>query len=213
MKIIFRDKDIVVCEKDYGVSSQASDKENMVSMLEKELNCTVFPVHRLDTTTTGLMVYALNKKSAATLSNIVANGFLNKEYYAVVQGKLETQGRLIDNLYHDRIRNKSFVVAGERKGVKRAELEYFPLASVFYNGDELSLIKVKLYTGRTHQIRVQLANIRSPLYGDGKYGAKDNGKIRLHSSYLSFPHPTTEKTLEFASLPQGEIWDEFRIKE
>ena len=213
MNIYYKDKDIAVCEKIYGVSSQISDKENMVSMLEKELDCIVYPVHRLDTTTTGLIVYALNKKSAARLSDTVAKGELKKEYYAVVHGEISTQGRLNDMLYHDRIRNKSYVVDSERKGVKRAELEYFPLGISAIKGEMLSLVKIKLYTGRTHQIRVQMANMGSPLFGDGKYGAKDNGKIRLHSAYLSFPHPITGKTLEFSSLPQGEIWDDFKISE
>ncbi len=213
MNIYYKDKDIAVCEKIYGVSSQISDKENMVSMLEKELDCTVYPVHRLDTTTTGLIVYALSKKSAARLSDTVAKGELKKEYYAVVHGEISTQGRLTNMLYHDRIRNKSYVVDSERKGVKRAELEYFPLGISAIKGEMLSLVKIKLYTGRTHQIRVQMANMGSPLFGDGKYGAKDNGKIRLHSAYLSFPHPITGKTLEFSSLPQGEIWDDFKISE
>ena len=172
MIIYYKDKDIAVCEKIYGVSSQINDKENMVSMLEKELNCTVYPVHRLDTTTTGLIVYALNKKSAARLSDTVARGELNKEYYAVAHGEIST-----------------------------------------VKGEMLSLVRIKLYTGRTHQIRVQMANMGSPLFGDGKYGAKDNGKIRLHSSYLSFPHPSSGRMLEFSSLPQGEIWDDFKISE
>lgn len=210
MEFCYKDKDIAVCVKPYGVSSQLNDGENMISMLQKELCANVFPIHRLDITTTGLMVFALNKKSAAALSDTVAKGMLGKEYYAVAHGNLQTQGHLIDNIYHDRIRNKSFVVKGERKGVKRAELEYFPISSTLYGGTELSLLRVKLYTGRTHQIRVQLANIGSPLYGDGKYGAVDNGRIHLHSSYLSFPHPVTGKTMEFLSYPEGEMWDIFR---
>ena len=90
----------------------------MVELLSNELKCEVYPVHRLDTTTTGLMVFALNKISAARLSDSVAKGELLKEYYAIVHGKLQPQGELIDLLYHDRIRNKSFVVKTERKGAK-----------------------------------------------------------------------------------------------
>jgi len=212
MKIYYQDKDIAVCEKPYGIPSQLSDKENMVTMLEGELGCSVFPVHRLDTTTTGLMVFALNKKSAASLSNTVATGSLDKEYYAVVHGNITTQGRMIDYLYHDRISNKSFVTKGERKGSKRAELEYFPIASTLIGDKMASLVRIKLYTGRTHQIRVQMANIGSPLFGDGKYGAKDNCRICLHSSRLSFPHPVSGKTLEFISMPQGDTWDAFKTE-
>ena len=84
---------------------------------------------------------------------------------------------------------------------------------ITYDGEELSLVRIKLKTGRTHQIRVQLASIGSPLYGDGKYGAKDKGKIKLHSCYISFLHPTSKKQIEFSSAPSGEIWDEFKITE
>lgn len=207
MKIYYIDKDIVVCEKPYGVSSQLSNGENMISLLSAELGAEVFPVHRLDTTTTGLMVFALNKVSAARLSDSVAKGELFKEYYAIVHGKLQPQGELNDLLYHDRIRNKSFVVKTERKGAKRAQLFYETLKAECIEGKELSLVKIKLITGRTHQIRVQFANIGAPLYGDGKYGAKDNGRIHLHSSMLSFKHPTKKEDMRFNSAPTDELWD------
>lgn len=179
----------------------------MISLLSAELGAEVFPVHRLDTTTTGLMVFALNKVSAARLSDSVARGELEKEYYAIVHGKLQPQGELIDFLYHDRIRNKSFVVKTERKGTKRAQLLYEAVITVSLDNKELSLAKIKLITGRTHQIRVQFANIGAPLYGDGKYGAKDNGRIHLHSAMLSFKHPTKKEDMRFNSEPIGELWD------
>ena len=96
----------------------------MISLLSAELGAEVFPVHRLDTTTTGLMVFALNKVSAAKLSDTVSKGELSKEYYAIAHGELQPQGELNDLLYHDRIKNKSFVVGTERKGAKRAILTY-----------------------------------------------------------------------------------------
>ena len=179
----------------------------MVELLANELKCEVYPVHRLDTTTTGLMVFALNKTSAARLSDLVAKGELAKEYYAIVHGKLQPQGELNDLLYHDRIRNKSFVVKTERKGAKRAQLLYETLNTMCADGKELSLVKIKLITGRTHQIRVQFANIGAFLYGDGKYGAKDNGRIHLHSASLSFTHPIKKERMSFSSVPQGELWD------
>lgn len=207
MKIYYIDSDIVVCEKPYGVSSQLSSGENMIELLSEELKKEAFPVHRLDTTTTGLMVFALNKVSAARLSDLVAKGELFKEYYAIVHGKLHPQGELNDLLYHDRIRNKSFVVKTERKGAKRAQLLYETLNTMCADGKELSLVKIKLITGRTHQIRVQFANIGAFLYGDGKYGAKDNGRIHLHSASLSFTHPIKKERMSFSSVPQGELWD------
>ena len=213
MIIYYKDKHIAVCEKEYGVSSQESDKINMVSLLREELGKEVYPVHRLDTTTTGLMVYALNKRSAAVLSEYVTEGRLEKEYLAVVNGKSDTQGELNDLLFHDRIRNKSFVVDTERKGAKRAILTYTTEGTEEINGEELSLVRIRLITGRTHQIRVQFANIGAPLFGDGKYGARNKGEIRLHSAHLSFPHPATGQKMEFLSTPSGKIWDDFKITE
>ena len=211
--IVYKDKDIAVCNKPYGVASQLSDKENMIDILKSQLGTEVYPVHRLDTTTTGLIVYALNKKSAAFLSDQVARSMLTKEYFAVAHGRMNDEGELNDLLYHDRIKNKSFVVKGERKGAKKASLSYLVKDRITYDGEELSLVRIKLKTGRTHQIRVQLASIGSPLYGDGKYGAKDKGEIKLHSCYISFLHPTSKKQIEFFSAPNGEIWDEFKITE
>ena len=211
--IVYKDKDVIVCNKPYGVASQLSDKENMIDILKSQLGMEVYPVHRLDTTTTGLIVYAINKKSAAFLSDLVATSRLTKEYFAVAHGRMNDEGELNDFLYHDRIKNKSFVVKGERKGAKSASLSYSVKDRITYNGEELSLVRVRLKTGRTHQIRVQLANIGSPLYGDGKYGARDNSKIKLHSCYISFIHPTSKKQIKFSSVPQGEVWDEFKISE
>ena len=211
--IVYKDKDVAVCNKPYGVASQLSDKENMIDILKSQLGSEVYPVHRLDTTTTGLIVYALNKKSAAFLSDQVARSILTKEYFAVAHGRMNDEGELDDFLYHDRIKNKSFVVKGERKGAKKASLSYSVKDRISLDGEELSLVRIRLKTGRTHQIRVQFANIGSPLYGDGKYGAKDNGKIKLHSCYISFLHPTSKKQIEFSSVPSGETWDEFKISE
>ena len=211
--IAYKDKDIVVCVKPYGVSSQENGKDNMISRLRENFSCDVYPIHRLDVTTTGLIVYALNKKSAAGLSESVANGELEKEYYAIVNGKCRDSAELTDILFHDKIKNKSFVVSGERKGAKRAQLSYRRLDSAETDEGILSLVKIKLYTGRTHQIRVQMANIKNPLYGDGKYGAKNNGIIHLHSASLSFKHPVTGKKLSFVSVPEGGMWSYFKITE
>ena len=83
-----------------------------------------------------------------------------------------------------------------------------------YNKDEnKTLVKIDLKTGRHHQIRVQFANIGAFLYGDGKYGAKDNGKIHLHSASLSFTHPSKKERMSFSSVPQGELWDLLKAHE
>ncbi|MBO5286708.1 MAG: RluA family pseudouridine synthase [Clostridia bacterium] len=207
--IVYKDNEIVVCEKPYGVSSQESSGENMISLIEKSIGGQVFPVHRLDTQTTGLIVYARTKASASELSRQITEGKIEKSYLTICHGALSESGEMIDYLYHDRIKNKSFVVQNKRKGSKDARLSYACVSTKDLGEcGTLSLLMIRLYTGRTHQIRVQLSSRGNPLYGDGKYGAKDNDKIALHSSYLSFFHPTTKKRLTFTSSPKDGIWSE-----
>lgn len=199
--IIFQDDDIVVCEKPYGVSSQGSSGENMVDMLKTACRCEIYPVHRLDTQTTGLIVYAKNPQSAAKLSSQVAERKLQKEYLCLCHGEIDESGKMVDFLYHDRIKNKSFAVKTKRNGSKEAILEYQRICEKSVGECRLFLVRVKLYTGRTHQIRVQFASRGYPLYGDGKYGAHDNARIHLHSCSLSFSHPKTGKSISFSSSP------------
>ena len=213
MTVYYEDENIIVCEKPYGVSSQENSGENMVSMLKTYTGCDIFCVHRLDTQTTGVMIYAKNKKSAAIMSQEVSSKTFSKEYMAVCHGTPEKNGEMIDFLYHDKIRNKSFVVKTKRNGAKEAKLEYSVENGIEYKEKKLSLVKIKLYTGRTHQIRVQFAQRGYPLYGDGKYGAKDNDKIALHAYKISFFHPVSGEEMHFESVPNGEIWEKATIKE
>ena len=195
--IIYQDDEIVVCNKPYGVSSQENDGENMVSLLREACGGKIFPVHRLDTQTTGLMVYAKTEKSAAELSKQIQNRAFKKEYVCLCHGEPEKSGELVDFLYHDRIKNKSFVVKAKRNGAKEARLKYEVISEKYVGECRLFKLKVVLQTGRTHQIRVQFATRGCPLYGDGKYGAKDNDKIHLHSALISFVHPTTKEKMEY----------------
>ena len=212
MRVYFEDKDIIVCEKPYGASSQKSNGENMINMLENHTHGEVFPIHRLDTTTTGVMVYAKSRKSAANLSLQMQNGIFSKEYLCICHGIPAENGEMTDFLYHDKLRNKSFVKASSSGGAKVAKLEFQTQGTTKNEKCEtLSLVKVKLHTGRTHQIRVQFASRGHFLYGDGKYGAKDNDKIALHSAKISFIHPITNEQLEFFSKPSGDIWKLFEI--
>lgn len=200
--IIYQDNEIVVCEKPYGVSSQLSSRENMVDLLKEMCGGEIYPVHRLDTQTTGLIVYAKTEKSARELSNQIAERTFEKEYLCLCHGDVNVKGEMVDFLYHDRIKNKSFVVKGKRAGAKEARLEYRLISKKQAGECELSLVRVKLYTGRTHQIRVQFASRGFILYGDGKYGAKDNDKIALHSAFLSFLHPITKERCVYESIPE-----------
>ena len=154
-------------------------------------------VHRLDQPVEGLLVLAKTKDAAAILSAGLRGGDFAKEYLAVVTGVTEASGTLVHALKKDGRTNTSAVVAAGTAGGKEARLSYERLATA----DEKSLLRIRLDTGRHHQIRVQFASRHCPLYGDRKYGAKTNGTIELVAWRLTFPHPS-EHRLVSVSLPQ-----------
>lgn len=209
MEILYNDSEIVVCIKPSGILSEAdiSKKENMVNTLSKLCNSEIFPLHRLDREVSGVMVYAKSKSSAAALSKDIANNQFKKEYFAITHGVTQNKcGEMRDLLFKDSSKNKSYVVKRERKGVKKALLEYEILDSYLIESERLTLFKVLLHTGRTHQIRVQFASRKLPLIGDRKYGSKDNfSKIGLWSHKLTFNHPKTKEKLTFTYNPENEI--------
>lgn len=200
MNIFFEDDCIVVCEKEPGIASQLSpDGKDLITLLKAEGRTGIYPVHRLDTATSGVMVYAKTQKAAAFLSKEIAENRFDKEYIALVHGVPEqNEGVFEDLLLHDKQKNKSYVVKRERKGVKKAKLAYTVIKTEPTDKDNLSLVRVKLFTGRTHQIRVQFASRGMPLAGDGKYGARDGIKqLGLQCVKLSFCHPRTGERMTF----------------
>ena len=203
MNVIFEDKEIIVVFKPSGVQSEESEKPNMVTCIKQYTKSdSVYTVHRLDKETCGLMVYAKTKNTAASLTKEITSGEFKKEYYAVAEGTTEKGGMLENLLWHDKTKNKTYVVKRERKGVKSARLSYTTLGTAVFEGLPVSLIKINLQTGRTHQIRVQFANIRHPLLGDRKYGGKVNCELALCCTKLSFMHPTLKKIIEFRLPPE-----------
>ncbi len=160
----------------------------MVSMLSSHTGGQVFCVHRLDTATGGVMVYAKNKKYAAELSKAFAENSVDKRYFAVVCNIPQSEGVMKDILWHDKVKNKSFVVKNKRKGAKEASLEYKTLAENTANSPNFALVEIKLHTGRTHQIRVQFASRGYPLAGDGKYGGKSGYPLALWCHSLTLPN-------------------------
>lgn len=206
MDILFEDKDLIVAIKERGLLSEENPtKANMVTLLKELTKGEIYPVHRLDKDVGGIMVYAKSKVAAASLSAQAGDRTMNKAYLAVLHGKPEDKnGTLEDLLFFDKAKNKSFVVKKERRGVKKAVLNY----RVISEKDSNSLVEVELLTGRTHQIRVQFASRKMPLFGDRRYGAKDESRIiALWSKEISFLHPVTKERMTFCKLSEEEIFN------
>lgn len=198
-EILYADAAVAVVVKPAGVLSQGDAEDAMPVLLQKRLGGAIFPVHRLDQPTGGVMVYARTQDAAAKLSAQMQSEAFGKEYLAVLDGTPEpAEGELHDLLFFDRQKGKSYVVRRKRAGVKDARLTYRVLAQA----EGLTLVRVRLYTGRTHQIRVQFSSRGWPLTGDGKYGSRNNRCTpALWSAELHFAHPVTGETLTFRSQP------------
>ena len=176
MVVLYSDKNIVVCIKPVGVDSEHESPQM--------LGGTVYPVHRLDKNVGGVMVYARTRQAAAALSRAIQEGTMVKEYVAMVHGTPPEADDWTDLLWKDSAKNKVFVVKRERKGVKMARLELHRLKA-----GEQSLVRIRLHTGRSHQIRVQFASRGFPLVGDHKYGSRDQATApMLFSCCLTFPY-------------------------
>lgn len=191
MEILHVDENIIAIIKSVGMDSE----HEVPKALVQEFGGEVFTLHRLDKNVGGVMVYARNKKTAAILSKVIQDGEMIKEYLAKVHGIPPEFGVLEDLLFKDSRKNKVFVVKRQRAGVKKAKLEYKRLAK----GEE-SLVHIRLYTGRSHQIRVQFASRGYPLVGDHKYGSKSEVKVpMLFSHKITFPYKG--EAVSFEAIP------------
>ena len=192
MEILYSDKNLAVLVKPVGLDSELE----VPTALKEQLGGEVFPIHRLDKNVGGVMVYARTKQAAAALSKAVQEGSMVKEYVAMVHGAPPESGDWTDLLFKDSSKNKVFVVKKERKGVKQARLEFKRLRE-----GESSLVRIRLHTGRSHQIRVQFSSRGFPLVGDHKYGSRDEATApMLFSCCLRFPH--RGQIMTFEALPQ-----------
>ena len=224
IKILYEDKDIIVCIKEPGVSVQAdkSRSKDMVNMLrnyvvESEHGYTkeqgipnIGLVHRLDRPVGGVMVFAKTSIALKRLNSQMVNGGISKRYFAITSDSsvendkielLEKEWtKLEDYLIKDGRNNVSKVVAKTQKDAKKAILEYKPIAQ----GKGMILNDIKLYTGRHHQIRVQMSHHSMPLVGDAKYNATClRGDVMLYSYRLEFKHPTLGKDMMFENIPNN----------
>lgn len=214
INIIYEDNHLLVVEKPINMPVQADDSHDLdlLTLLKADLkkryhkpgNVYLGLVHRLDRPVGGVMVFAKTSKAASRLSEQVRTHQLKKEYYAIVLGKIEEKGHLEDYLLKNEKKN---IVTVHPQG-KHAILDFTRLQ---YTKD-MSLVKIQLKTGRSHQIRVQFSHHGYPLFGDQKYSqkAKPGQQIALFSHAITFQHPTTKETLHFSlSLPCHYPWNEF----
>ena len=191
-EILYSDKQIIVCVKPVGLDSESE----FPAVLKEQFGGEIFPIHRLDKNVGGVMIYARTKQSAAALSKSVQEGSMIKEYVALVHGDPPDCGDWEDWLFKDSRKNKVFVVKKERKGVKKARLEFQTLRR---NGN--ALVRIRLHTGRSHQIRVQFSSRGFPLVGDHKYGSRDEATApMLFSCKLTFPYQGSVQSFE--KLPE-----------
>ena len=210
MEVLYLDEDILVCIKPPRVLS-TDEPGGVPELARQELGqpqADVRTVHRLDRVVSGVMVLARSAQAASELSRQIREGSFQKEYLAVIHGSpAQDQGQLRDLLYRDKARRMTMVAQEQGKGVQEALLDY----QVLGRREGLSLVKIRLHTGRTHQIRVQFASRGMPLVGERKYSTlEDDCQIALWSHALGFVHPTTGKPMSIRKQPPREYpWELF----
>ncbi|MFD2210484.1 RluA family pseudouridine synthase [Virgibacillus halophilus] len=215
--IIYEDNHLLIVEKPVNIPVQADKSGDMdlLTLLKQDLkeryqkpgNVYLGLVHRLDRPVGGVMVFAKTSKAASRMSDILRRQELKRTYMAVTRGKPDKKtATLIHHLAKDRRRNMVRVVNAKHKDAKKAALTY----DMIGNKHGLGLLEIQLHTGRSHQIRVQLASIGCPLYGDQKYGQhvnKPGQQIALWAKQLTFEHPVRKEKMTFiAEFPREEPW-------
>jgi len=222
MEVIYEDNSIIVVNKPQNVPSQedASKDKDMLTMVKEYIkekynkpgNVFIGLVHRLDRPTGGVMVFARNSKAASRLSEQIRNGDFEKTYLAVTKGVPSIpHTRLITYLKKDEKNNIARIVPMSEEGAKKAELEY----TVLEKQEGHALLSVKLFTGRGHQIRAQLASIKCPIVGDQKYD--DNAikaNLHLYAVELKLNHPISGERMVFRVFPpeDKQMWNKFNLE-
>ena len=203
--ILYEDPHLLVCIKPSGyLSEDSEDPRCMPQMLRSHYEAIskkpyIATVHRLDRIVGGVMLFSRRREVTGKLTAAVQEHRITKEYLAVLRGHPEQdEATLTDLLFRDAAHNKSYVVKRMRKGVREARLSYQVLAKT----ESLSLVRIQLHTGRTHQIRVQFSSRGLPLLGDIRYGSKDpDCSAALWSYHLAFTHPVTGKPVDVQQPP------------
>ena len=217
LNVLYEDNHIIVVVKPVNILSQ-SDITHDIDMLtlikdylkekyHKPGNVYLGLVHRLDRVVGGVMVFAKTSKAASRLSDAIRKNLFQKNYLAIVNGKVKESGTMVD--YLEKKDDFSSIVTDKEHG-KLSELSY---ELIEYNKEkDLSLVKVKLKTGRHHQIRVQFSSRGFPLIGDNRYGTDKEKEIGLFAYQLSFPHPITKEIISFTYIPKDKPFNMFELK-
>lgn len=206
IRVLWEDENLWAVVKPAGAISEDGNGLTVPGLIREATGAEyVGVVHRLDREAAGVMVYAKTPASARYLSEQVSARRMEKDYLALVHGSPEEEyGEYRDLLFRDAKRGKSFPVTRMRKGVKEAVLRFHRIQS----DGELSLVRVRLETGRTHQIRVQFSSRQMPLWADRRYGGKETGNLALWSCRIAFLTAAGERRTFFAR-PEGEPWGRF----
>jgi 23S rRNA pseudouridine1911/1915/1917 synthase len=202
MNILYEDDEIIVVFKEAGlaVQSRSALQMDLESMLLRRLaqgddrRPELHVVHRIDQPVDGIVLFAKNKKAAADLTRQLTDGSMKKIYRAEVAGTIPSEsGILEDFLVKDGRRNMSSVVRDPKSnpGAKRAKLSYRKIGE--------NSLEIELFTGRHHQIRVQLAHAGMPIVGDRKYGGPPAERLMLTAYRLCFRNPDSRKFMEIVT--------------
>ncbi len=220
IKVIFEDNHILVVEKPVNIPVQEDDSkdDDLLSLLKDYLkvkydkpgNVYLGLVHRLDRPVGGIMVFAKTSKAASRLSDQIRTNSFKKVYSAIiVNSNLPSSSTLTDYLLKNTKTNTVTCVKENTKDSKKAVLHYRVLSKI----NDLTLVKIQLETGRSHQIRVQFSSRNAPLWGDQRYNkdAKPGQQIALWASSLTILHPTSKEEMTFTSeMPSSYPWNIFK---
>lgn len=224
MEILYEDTQIIVCVKPAGIASETrqTGQQDMVSLLrnylhEKGEEPYIGLIHRLDQPVEGILVFGKHSRATAALSRQLRQGGFSKIYLAVTEGAMPAQeGRLLDYLKKDAGNNRSIVTERTEPRAKKAELIYRVLKTDESCSPVQNLVKIRLLTGRHHQIRVQMAHLGVPLAGDRKYGAQgltqktgEHSGLALCACELEFLHPGKKTAMKFEIQPSQPAFRKF----
>jgi len=214
LRILFEDPYLIVIEKEAGMLSIATAKEKLLTtysilsghVKRENPNNRIFVVHRLDRDTSGIMMFAKSEEVQSVMQRAWQNAVIERTYVAVVEGVVENDEGTIRSFLKE---NKALVMYSTK--VPGEGDEAVTHYKVLRRGDEITLVEVKLETGRKNQIRVHMKELGHPVVGDKKYGAKTNliGRTCLHARVLAFIHPITGTEVRYETAVPGRFMSVF----